>query len=340
MRVPTYLSYSSLSLFEKNIEEYYMKHLSETRAPRMPQERPASIGSAFDARVKASLYKELQLGDDPRYTLDALFETQVEEHNRDWAWIESEYVFDSYKIAGQYDTLLDLLRRSIEPPRFEFDVRGPILGVPFLAKPDCRYVLPGPIHVIHDWKVNGYCAKSATSPTKGYMICNDGYRAVKQSKSHATAHKNFKPFRLECVNPCVNVTGNEFIIDEGYLEDSSTQWADQLSLYGWSLGEEVGDQKVVLSIDQIVAKPLPEGRPLLRVASFRARVRKSYQEFLAKRLTQAWEVITSGHIFRDLTPEESKIRCEMLDGQAIALQSDGSVESDWFNEVVRPVYRG
>ena len=53
MRIPTYLSYSSLTTLEKNSEEFFIKHLAETRAPKVPQERPASVGSAFDAYVKS-----------------------------------------------------------------------------------------------------------------------------------------------------------------------------------------------------------------------------------------------------------------------------------------------
>lgn len=328
LRIPTYLSYSALATYEKNIEEYYLRNLSETRAPRMPQERPASVGSAFDAYVKADLYNKLFGKDDPKYDLDALFEAQVEPHNRDWAREEGQYIFDSYIQSGRYEALFELLRQSIEPPRFEFEVRANIMGVPFLGKPDCRFVLPG-VKVIHDFKVNGYCSASATSPTKGYMICFDGYKSDKPSKSHGTTHKQFQPLEF-----------GGLTIDQGYIEDCSTSWADQLSLYGWALGERIGDEKVVLSIDQIVAKPLPAGRPLLRVASYRARVRQSYQQFLAKRLQTAWDVINSGWIFRDLSREDSDIRCRMLDDQAVTLQSDGSQLGEWFNEVVRPSFRG
>jgi hypothetical protein len=331
MRIPTYLSYSSLTCFEKTIEEFFVKYLAETRAPRMPQERPASVGSAFDARVKASLHEALYgKNADPKYTFEALFEAQVEAHNRDWALDAGLYVFECYKLAGQYDTLLELLKKSIEPPRMEFDVKGDILGVPFLAKPDLRYVLPGPVKIVHDFKVNGFCGKSGTSPNKGYMVCNDGFKAAKQNKGNGCAHAQFKPFEL--------VPG--YVIDTGYLEDCSTTWADQLTLYGWALGEKPGDELTVLSVDQIVAKPVQEGRPLLRVASFRARVRKSYQEFLAKRLVKCWEIIKSEHIFRDMTAEQSKQRQEILQNQAVSLCTDGSPEEEFYAQVVRPVYRG
>ena len=331
MRTPTYLSYSSFSLYEKDVEEFYLKHLADNRPARMPQERPASVGSAFDAYAKSALYETLfGKGHNPKYEFQALFEAQVEPHNRDWALVEGQYIFDCYKVAGQYDVLLGLLQKSIEPPRMEFEVKAELVGVPFLGKPDLRYVLPGPLNVIHDFKVNGYCGKTGTSPNKGYMICNDGFQAGpggKQNKSHGTAHKQFKPIELHGLT-----------IDEGHLEDCSTSWADQLSLYGWAMGEKIGDP-FVLAIDQIVAKPVPEGRPLLRVSSYRARVRRSYQEHLALRLKSCWDVIQSGHIFRTLSAEDSAMRMTLLDGQAVAAQG-GTPTDDFFNEVVRAKYRG
>jgi hypothetical protein len=330
MRIPTYLSYSSFSLFEKNEEEFYLKHLADTRPARLPQERPASVGSAFDAYAKSALHEALYgPGNDPKYEFPALFEAQVEKHNRDWALEEGRYIFECYKVAGAYDTLLGLLKLAIKPPRFEFEVRAEILGVPFLGKPDCQFILPGPVEVVHDFKVNGYCAKSGTSPVKGYMICNDGFQAAngKQNKSHGQAHKQFRP---------IDVHG--YTIDEGCLEDCDTGWADQLSMYGWALGQPIGGN-TVLSIDQIVAKPVPEGRPLLRVSSYRARVRKSYQEHLANRLKKCWEVVQSGHIFRDMSREDSDARMSLLDGQAMATQG-GTPEDDFFNTAVRAKYRG
>lgn len=329
MRIPSYLSYSSFSLYEKNEEEFYLKSLADKRPPKMPQERPASIGSAFDAYVKSGFHEALYgAGADPKYSLDALFETQVESHNRDWAREEGKYVFECYKLTGQYDRLLALLYRSIEPPRMEFEVKADLDGVPFLGKPDLRFVLEGPVKVVHDFKVNGYCGKTGTSPNKGYMLCKDGFIGEKQNKSDGQAHKQFVPLDFHGLT-----------IDAGALEDCSDQWADQLSLYAWALGEPVGDQSTVISVDQIVAKPAKEGKPILRVASFRARVRKSYQVHLLTRFKKCWDVIQSGHIFRSMTREESDQRCTLLDGQSSSTTT-GSEYDDFFNEAVRATYRG
>lgn len=333
MRTPTYMSFSSFDLAEKQEEEHYLKYLTECRPPKIPQAEPASVGSAFDAYIKAELHAALfGAGSDPKYEFEALFETQVEEHNRDWARVAGKHCADSYHQTGLYDSLLDILKTAIEPPRFEFDVHCELLGVPFLAKPDCHALLPGGVKFTHDWKVNGYCGKSSTSPTKGYRICIDGYVCPegKQSRSHNKTHKQYEPMMLHGLE-----------IDTGYLEDCSTKWADQLTLYSWSLGDEVGNQESILSIHQLVAKPVVEGPPLLRVAEFRSRVRVSYQEFLAKRLKNVWERITSGHVFRDLTREENDARMEMLDHQAASMAiSDFADDSDFFNQVVRPEFRG
>jgi hypothetical protein len=296
----------------------------------VPQERPAAAGAAFDAFVKSDLHAILfGEGSDPKYSFEALFEAQVEPHNRDWAREEGAYIFDCYQVAGFYTRLLCELKVSKEPPRFEFTVEAIINGVPFLGKPDARWVTPGLIKVIHDFKVNGYCSKSAVSPHKSYLLCRDGYVAAKQSKSHNTEHKEF-----------LGRKHGDLLVNTSYLEAANTEWADQLSLYGWALGEKIGDENVVLSIHQIVAKPMPAGRPQLRVAEYRATVKASYQLELAARLKRCWDAIASGHVFVDLSREDSDARCQTLDEAAIGLQSDGSSRDAYFNEATRTRYMG
>lgn len=254
---------------------------------------------------------------------------QVEPHNRDWARGEGEYIYAAYVQSGFFDLLLQQLQQSKRPPRFEFEVRGFVQGVPVLCKPDCQFVTPASVEVVHDWKVNGFCSKSATSPCKGYALCMDGYIAAKQSKSHGTEHGQYLAYQHKDIT--INTT---------YLEASNPSWADQLSLYGWSLGEKIGDEDVVLSIHQTVAKAVPQCRPLLRVASYRARVAAEYQRKLVERLKRCWESITSGHIFLDMRREDSDARCAILDDTAVGLLSDGSSLDQYFNESTRDRYRG
>ena len=324
MRIPERLSYSSFSLWEKQPDEFYLKYLSDHRPPRIPQERPAAAGSAFDARVKASLYRSLFGDNDPKYTFEALFEAQVEPQNRDWALDVGAHIFGAYACSGFYGELLQLLKTSKTPPRFEFTVNGEINGVPFTGKPDLQFTLNTP--VIHDFKVNGYCSKNAVSPHKSYRICRDGFIG-KQSRSHGKTHGEY-----------LGYDHHGFEINTSYLEVSNPAWADQLSLYGWVLDEKIGDENVVLSIHQIVAKPAEP--PQLRVAEYRARVKSEYQTNLSRRLRSCWDAINNNHVFPMLSKEESEARCQVLDDTAIGLLSDGSSTEDWFNEATRERYRG
>lgn len=343
MRIPKQLSHSSLALWEKDREEFYLRHLAEHRAAKLPQERFMSIGSAFDAYVKSSLHAALfGRGADPVFEFETIFTSQVEPPNRDWAREEGGYVFQCYSHTGSYGELLVMLERAKEPPRFEFAVEGVIGGeVPFVGKPDCRFVHECGVHVILDWKVRGYCSQCATSPTKNYKLCRDGYDAIqlgvdatkqeprgKQSRSHNTVHPGYLP--------CDH---RGFEVNRVGMEQADREYADQLAIYGWLLGEQIGDENVAAAIDEIVARPIGDRRPLLRVANHRARVSRAHQQELFARIKACWGAITSGHVFGELPRQQSDERCQMLEEVALGLQSDGSPRDNWFNEVVRPRFR-
>jgi len=329
MRTPKYLSPSSLSLFERDREEYYMKHLAPIKAPRIPQATYMSIGSAFDAYVKAELYTALfGAGSNPQFEFDTIFVDQVEEHNRDWALEHGQYVFDCYKHSGAYGDLLELLQASEFEPQFEFTVTGDVNAVPLLGKPDCRFVHPNGTHVILDWKVNGYCSKHGSTPYKFYALIRDGWgeETAKKSRGAGKSHPKFDPIEL-----------NDLTISSHFLEEASTDWADQLAIYSWMLGEPVGDENTLIGIDQIVCKPQPGNRPLLRIANHRSRISEDYQKNVAERLKYAWNRITTGYIFDSMSREESDQRCEELDNEALSLVGDGTEQSEWFTRVCRPM---
>lgn len=345
-RRPKTLSYSAFAMFQKDPDEYFRKYLAEYRAPRLPQENYMSVGSAFDAYVKAELHAAIfGPGADPAYEFEALFVEQVEEHNRDWARGVGLHVLESYKQSGSYDELLALLLQSTEPPRFETTVEGLVDGVPFMGKPDLRFMVKlrdTLVRIILDWKVKGYCSKYGASPSQGYMLCRDGFDAIKlgigktkacpegkQSKSHGTEHDKYLAY-----------DHHGLTINAGYMETCSLDYADQVSLYGWMLGETPGDENTVVWIDEIVAKFMGEGKqPLLRVANHRARVGKEHQLSLLAKVRRCWDAIESGHVFLDLSRADSDARCEALEMESIGLQSDGSAEEDWFNEVSRPQFK-
>jgi len=328
MRIPKALSYSSLSLYEKNPDEFFLRYLARHAAARLPQEKPMAAGSAFDAYTKAALYAALfGVGSNPQFEFETIFESQVESHNRDFGRKAGKHAFECYQLAGAYGDLLKLLQKSTVPPRFEFKLDGTIGDVPFTGKPDCRFVPDfgqGPIDCILDWKVKGYCSKSAVSPSKGYMLCRDGYVAEKPSRSHGKEHDAYLPYDHFGLT-----------INSGYMEFCAPEYADQLCLYGWLLGETPGNENLVGMIEEIVAKPA-EPKPLLRVANHRGRIKAAYQLKLLERVSSCWQAITSGHVFRDMSREDNDARIEVLEEMSVGLGSDGSALDNWFNSVTRP----
>jgi hypothetical protein len=331
MRTPKALSYSSLKLYETDQDEFYVRYLADHSAPRLPQTPPMAVGSAFDARVKAALHAALfGAGADPQFKFATIFEAQVEPQCRDFALTAGTVVFDAYKLCGAYDALLQQLQQSVEPPRFEFKVDGTVNNVPFTGKPDVRFILDlgkGRIHCIYDWKVRGFCSKSATSPSKGYSTCLDGFTSGKPSRSQGKEHALYKAMDFRGLT-----------INSGYMEYCNDEYADQLTLYGWLLSEKIGDENVVCGIEELCAKPPANvgDMPTLRYARHRGRVKAEYQQKLAERVTACWQAITSGHIFPGLSREESDAHCKVLDDMVVGMVSDGSDLDKWFNDVTRP----
>ncbi len=296
MRIPKYLSPTSISLWQKDEELFYQRYLSENKLAQEPQTQPMSIGSAFDAFCKSYLHERLfGKGADARYSREAIFEEQVQEHNRDWAWENGKYVFNAYKDIGCLADLMFELNTAVNDPRFEFTIQDTVttsIGeIPLLGKPDVFFINNEGARVILDWKVNGYCSKSLKSPMKGYVKLREVGKDVKM-------HKDCCLQRVHGVY--INVAMN--------LEQGDKSWADQLSIYSWLLGETFGAQTMITGIDQICG---PKDR--LRFANHRLQIGADYQFELLALIEQLWETIQSGWIFRGMLPDESKERCELLD---------------------------
>jgi hypothetical protein len=292
-----------------------------------------AIGSAFDAFVKAwlseKLFDEIREG----FELRQIFEDQVAEEHRDWAWENGQYVFDCYKDCGALSDLLLELDQAGEEPKFEHTVRGDVTTDPdvtpvtFLGKPDVFFKTKTGRLVVLDWKVNGYCSKAGMSPKQGYIKLVDCYKLSegRRSYNHMKAHK-------KCL---IHLDEGLKVNIDSYFEDVDWQWADQLSIYSWLLGDPVG-AKTIIGIDQIVAKPRSEGgKPLLRVARHRSYVSPDYQHGLFKRALHAWQSIKTGHIFDDLTYEQNKQRCQILDSHCQTPERDLPDDDEWFQEITR-----
>lgn len=326
MRTLSYLSPTSLSIYMDDKVRFYLLYLADTKLKREPQTEPMAIGSAFDAYVKSYLHERL-FGKDPKFDLRTLFEAQVETQNRTKAWDAGRYVFEQYKASGILTDLMIELDASVTTPRFEFDLMGVVDnqkeahlgGVPFLGKPDLFYTNKEAARVIHDWKVNGFYSKNGASPVQGYIKL----RTVGQPYK---AHKNALPMRWKGLTLNMAQT----------LDMVKVDWAQQLAIYMWLCGEDVGTEDCAGSIDQIVCKPGSNVLPDLHFAEHRSKISKTFQLGVFNKAREAWNCITSGHYFQDMSLEDSKKRCEMLD----KLQDSGSKEAvsndDWHKNVTRP----
>lgn len=295
MRIPNYLSPTSISLFFSDREQFYLNYLSDVRMAREPQTKPMAAGSAFDAYVKSVLHENVfGKGADPTYQLEALFEAQVEPHNRDWAWEHGKFLFDQYcDLGAMADFALELERATAEP-QFEFTVEAKIdhevdaNGVPLLGKPDVSYRI-NDLLIVRDWKVNGYCGRTKLSPKKGYVKLRPENKAHKDAILSAARHGIVE-----------NVNHN--------LNDVDESWARQIAIYGWVLGEKVGSD-FLAAIEQLACAG--EGNDI-RVALYSCTVCPHFQQELYEQIGRVWKAIQTGHIFDDLSQEENDNRIDRL----------------------------
>ena len=332
MRTVQYLSPTSIAKFFEDLSEFYMQYLANDRPPRLPQTRPMSVGSAFDAHVKSYLHERLfGKGKDPKFELDAIFTAQVEPQNRDWALSAGAYAFDKYRESGALADLMIELQGAIGTPRFEIEVRGVIEGVregvtlavegvTLLGKPDVHYINKNGAHVIHDWKVNGFCSNWGASPMQGYVRLRE---RVDTGRYKYASHRD--AIIMSHHGMMINVAA--------HLEQLDASWARQLAIYAWLCGEQIGGD-FIASVDQLACKA-GAGQPTIRVAEHRLRISSSHQWQVFAEAQKVWETVHSDHIFRDLSKEDSQARCKLLDGTAKALLGEGSSNDKWFSNACR-----
>lgn len=297
MRKMTYMSPTSVKKFYDDRELFYMEYLSDAKKIRDAQTGPMAVGSSFDAYVKSALYKRFVDKGDPQFSFEALFEAQVEAHNRDVARVDGKKVFDFYEQCGAMADLTLDMQGCIGDPRFETKIEGTVRqdihDVPLLGKPDIFFITKDGARIIFDWKVNGYYSNNAVSPKPGY----------KRTRPDGVMHKN-----------CFLRKHNGYDINDWMpFEKTDEEWAAQLSTYGWLLGEEIGSS-TILAVDQIACNK-PKG--YMRVAQHRGVCSAEFQHALYNKYAMMWQSITSGHIFDNMTREDSDKRCQMLDGVSV-----------------------
>lgn len=295
-----FLSPTSIKIADHKMEEYAIKYLLKNRPPREPQTQPMSVGSAFDAYVKSYLHNAIfgNSGPGNKFDFKTLFEAQVEVHNRDWALEAGKECFVGYQASGALSELMLELKGAVGNPRFEFDLKDTITWngqeVTLLGKPDLYFMNELGVRAVYDFKVNGFCSSRNTSPIAGYVVCRDLAKKARYPHKDAVLVKH-KGVTINCM---------------AFLEDCGTMgrdWSDQLSVYSWLLGCPIGSEDVVFGIDQIV------GPRCSRIASHRLRIRPQHRYNYIDRIVQLWQIIQSGHIFREMTREESDARLQLLE---------------------------
>lgn len=269
---------------------------------REPQTDAMSVGSAFDAYVKSHLFK-LLLGPGhplaPKFERDAIFEQQVEPHNRDFARKAGAHCFLIYqKVGALADLLLDM-QKAVSEPRFEIEVRSEVTygdrTVTFLGKPDIYYMNADGHPVLIDWKVNGYCSKWPKSPSKGYirLLTTEGNKGCHK-------HADLSTYRGMLINQNI------------FLHQVDASWADQISIYSWICGSTVGEETIA-GIDQLVCNGGGDGTlPSIKVAEHRCRIDSEQQVKLFNDAADLWDIVHSDHYFRDMPLDDSIGRCKML----------------------------
>lgn len=337
MRQPEYHSPSSIRTFFKDRDEYYLRYLADNRPPRLPQTIPMAVGAAFDAYIKSYLIERL-FGAVDGQRFEDFFEAQVEPQNRDQALIDGKIVFDMYLTTGAMLYLMEALKRAIYTPRFESEIRAQVRisdeygseDIPLLGKPDVYYIHRTQddvlVHIIEDFKVNGFYSKSKTSPRKGFIKSWDAVPYT--NKSHNQSHK-------DCV---ITIKDGLEINAACCIEDSDESWGDQCSIYAWILGEPIGSSATI-GIHQITGAPTRDGDRVIslnqmRVSLFRSYVSKQFQIALAQMVLAMVRIIKTGHIFSNLSREESDLQCQKLDDLYKAFDPS-DINDQWYREVLR-----
>lgn len=334
MRKPRHFSPTSFDLWEKDKEAYYITYLSERRFDKDPQSIQMAIGSAFDFLVKEHLSlalpktKLLASGSELKIKMS----DQVEKHNLQEAALLGRDVFNAYEKSG---ALAALKQEIISDARFEFGVTGAfadgkliaaapeikreeaieinkgILPLLLNGRPDGYYKTRARfdsqfLDVIHDWKVNGWLS-ATKSPDPGFV-------SIHTIDGRVLGHHK------DCYIKYV-----EGVKVNGAISCLPNAWLKQLSIYGWALGVPIGTT-IIGSIDQIIG---PASKA--RVAKHRFLIDGGFQRQLFDKITEAWEIVNSDHIFRDMTQEQSASRCAALETQII----EGPEDDAWMAELER-----
>lgn len=275
-----------------------------------------AVGSAFDAYVKSFLHEKL-IGKDSKFEFKTLFEAQVDPHNRDEALIAGKTVYDHYHRHGALVDILRDLEGTVGKPRFETSIDGyvdcvsvKVGAVPLLGKPDIYFLTPTGARIIFDWKVTGYYSNTNYSPKPGYIRC------LPKREPHKNAFvMTHDGFSINVATP---------------LDKVNPDWAAQLSIYAWLLGQSVGS-KFIVAIDEVVCNKNWMDERDIRIAQHRALVSTEFQYELFGKAHAAWYGIQGEHIFDEVSLDESQARCKALDARMQMENGPKTAEDEAFD---------
>lgn len=312
MRKPSYLSPSALMLWNKDPLEYYRKYCAPVKPPGFLQTDAMSVGSSFDAFVKAEIASSLGLpSKDGAHSFERLFEESVEPHNRDFALKAGKHVFDTYVSLGALASLMLDISKSDAEPLMESKVQATVGGVPLSGKPDLLFRRNG-MPVIIDWKVNGYMSARTTSPRSGYVsLWADPSGPPKEHKD-AIVHQH------DCG------IGHNVSLDCALY----SEWSLQTSTYAWCLLGEVPSTPYVKIIDQIVGP-----KTKLRVARHSYLSSKAGDEEYFNQYADLWDRVSKGQVLSDEEQQRLDLEC-----QGFARDDDDPHHDEFLRMTRKPLY--
>jgi hypothetical protein len=300
-----YFSPSSYKTYRDNRDQFVRQKIIGEK--RDPQNHHMAVGSSFDSAIKCHLHNLLNKDEEP-LVFEKVFEESVEPHCRELALPDGQTVYEAYKASGAMVDLCRFMSGGLSKPRFESNMTVNILhpnqvgAVPMNGKPDLHFQTSCGLDIILDWKVNGFYSKSGVSPEQGYVRLYPG------GASHGTA--------------TVKMVNGKFPVNVARgIEESKRDWVEQLAIYGWLLGKNVGDEYIGV-IHQVACRPNN-----IRVAMHSFMIGKQFQLELYESMHKAWYEIQQGIYFDGMDAEQSYQAClNMISGQT---SGDPSFDALW-----------
>ncbi len=318
--IPSYYSPSSCSKFYQDRAEYYLMYLAKTRAPRMKSTPAMNLGNVYDSLVTHAIavmfYGLSDVRTQTEFSMETLMEACHEDHlDMDEQLAIAQDIFNQYKATGGFAALCAELRQA-DPGSIKMQQKSYYnspKGYTLFGYMDISFTI-GDVLVVRDFKLNGYFSKAGITLIKNYI---DAF--PKDVKRVKYPHKD--------VFLSKHVCGLQFAF--GCASKAIPQYARQLATYGWALnGNKAPVENLLLGIEQVSCKRGSNRVPEIMFARTSNFIKPDAQLQLLKEYDFMHETIISGHIFDDLTREESDAKCVELNNLALGMQDDGSGFND------------